>query len=831
MLNKQIKSLLLPTAIAVLAGCGSDTNDASNNIAPVLTQSELEVAHSSVYENANKPGQIEWDFTFQESDDVFTQPNGEVTDYYVIDLLQGVEDPDGDYLSVEDINFIWVGADCSNFTARQNYPEVCDPILAHFGLTKEDSTTWEQDQEIKKYQNLPLVTDPIYGFELHETSLKVTPSKFAPVLDTDQTAELAMVYYVSDGKEQIERRIKVEVVGENRAPIFLHQNEFGEPILDENLEEQPVEDKYTKLSLSEKSSPVKVNLLYGIYDRDVADVKALEAEIGDLANTYDDAHYKPELITVHSFTKPAGLIEGTATQVSGGYREGVGQYKYEFVFDPSPYKDDLARGETKELVFNYIVTDGVNDVPRSFTFTIVGANEKNEPLFDDADFVKTVSNVENTLAVDLAEGAYDLDGDVMSVVDFAPAAGSEDQYGIDTSEVLTTRRIMVEPYAFTNLKPGDTQSFVYTYKLTDGELTSVERKFTIEIVGGQSNLFALGTNSDPGLEQGSLAAGPFAWQWSPTGEDKLEVNAGAARTGSYGLEAKEDNVFIRLNSTGFKEGTFSKNDRAYLNYWVTSNNWQTVRVTLNQDYDYDKKFNLTDIPDNGGKPGQWIEHTMDLVDLDEKVYGDNAKFDFTFQTNARKLDDFSLIKYNYAPVRDLIPEGDFSDGIDGGWKATGTATLEVSEEANRVQGTDDVQYGLKVTGGASGGEITLDTSVFPQGKFKSGVRYIAQLDLKHPTFVDKSSGGAGPQPIYVRVRADNGTMSQKMVYAKKSATAWNTYYIHINNQADSEYFFGKLNTDVNYDWLSASGTTFSIAIPANHTYLIDNIRFFPVPQY
>jgi hypothetical protein len=826
------KNLLVPAMITVLSACGSE--DTSNtipkgdNLAPVLAEAELETQYSAT--STNDAGELEWEFTFNESDGNWDDPtSNRKVDYLDLDLLQGITDPNfGDVLIVKDVTFMWQGPNCSQTTTTAlEYPEICNPILEELGLMEDDgeggrrpiNTVFEDEEDIRELQNLPVVSTPLYGFELKQDYIRVTPSLFAPILTTGQTAELGVIYKVSDGENEISRRISITVNGQDSAPQFVELDEFGEPVLDDDGNYTAVD--VTSASTSEKGNVVVVNLLEGIFDQDVYDANQRQSEVGDLAAIYNlgvRSDFTTEMMSVHSFTPPAGVLDGTWSVIPE-FREGVGIVSYNLILDPSTYADILAKGDEQLLTFGYTVSDGNNDVERTFDFTIKGANEFNEPSFDEANVTKVVLTNDTPQVVSLLEGVSDPEGDKMTLVDLV--ATGTDEYGITTTELAETGRILLDPYFFTYLKQDEVKDFTYTYKVSDGSLVSEERVYTLRITGANANLANRGENSDPGFEK-SLADGPYTWQWSPSGVDFLTVDETAAHSGATGANSAENSMFIRINKPAFQQGAILEGDSFYFNFFAKQEAaWGSVNAIFNEE----GVWNNVAFEKSTGNLGSndWVEHTVTMIDAPE-FFTEQATFDVTLISQKGFIDDVSLVKYKYYQSHRLVPESSFNLPVTGGWQVSGDATLEVLEEANRNQGTVDVQYGLKVTGGTEVTELYLDSSVLPQGAVKKGMRYMVSFDLKDEGFVSGS-----PAALNVMFKEEGGTnISRRLTFAEQT-TAWEHYDLHITTDSNGNDFRGPVNTNVNFDWESVA-TRFAIQIPAGKTFHIDNIHVHPVPQ-
>ncbi|MCF2950260.1 hypothetical protein L0668_19285 [Paraglaciecola aquimarina] len=841
------KNLLVPAVMTALYGCGGGTDNEivkiENKTAPMLDTSVLVVegyTDAAAYANGdikwmtstydNDDGKLEWEYRFKESAGSFPSNdsrNPEPVAHVEIDLLTGISDADnGSALSVENVQFLWEGPNCSDTLGNApDYPEICDPILEALDLFDAEGniidTTFEQEEEIRELQNLPVTNELIYGLELKETSIMVNPSKFAPILRTGQTSQIHLIYKVTDGESSIDRRIKIVIDGEDTAPVFIELNEDGEPILDDDTgERKPFEIK--PIVLSEKDEPIKINIAEGIYDQDIEDIEILKGEVGDLTEIYRSQDYTVERLDVLGVTAPEGTPPGVynPTNDTTKWTEERGIVEYMVEIDPAPYADALNRGDSVDLEFTYQVSDDNNTTDRSFIVTIKGADVVNPPEFTEAVLDKPMGTNAAITTFDLKEGAFDLDGDNMQVIDFVAADGSTG-YGIDLSNPNVVK---VDPYGFLDLAPGESRTLSYTYRLTDGLFTSDERTLNINVTGANHNLFHK-TNPDYNtFETGSLDGS--AWQG---GDGVASVAMEAAASGEYGLNVAADNTFMEIDVAGIEQGKIEEGDDYYISFNSKQNAaWGGVRVSFNKNGDTNDPFQIENSA-NGGT-NDWVEHSLTYVDANE-FFTKDATFDVTFRLATGTYDNFSMIKYDYQKSRDLIPDGVFTSGTAGGWAVTGDVTLAVTEEANRVQNTDDLQYGLEATAGPGGGTLYLDSNNLIQGGIKKGMRYILQFDLSNPTYSDPN--GANPSPLLARiVDEETGNWVRKGAFAKPSSTEWNTYAYHLNTQSigtDWNGNLGKYASDVDFDWENAK-VRVEINIPGGQTFEIDNIKLFPVPQ-
>ncbi|MGJ8682186.1 hypothetical protein [Paraglaciecola sp.] len=843
------KNLLVPAVMTALYGCGGGTdNDITvieNNIAPVLDTSALLIDGmssaadyadgsinymTSTYDNAD--GNMEWEFRFKESADKFPNPdtsNSEDVDFFEIDLLTGITDADnGSSLQVKDVRFVWEGPDCSSTIAiAPEYPEICEPILNELGLIDADgeivNTTSVQEQDIRELQNLAATNEVIYGFQLKQTQLVVTPSEFAPILVNGQYSLLHIIYKVTDGKTTLDRRLKVVIDGEDAAPAFYQRFINSDEIVLHPDTGEPLLQPEPSREISEKSAPIRIDIAAGIYDQDIVDIEELKDEVGDLTNIYRAQDYTAERLEIIGITAPEGTPEGVFNNAKSTIKwsEEQGVVEYNVEIDPSPYADLLERGDSVNLEFTFQVSDGTNFVDRSFFVDILGADIVNPPEFKEAVLEQTMSTSAFTTSFDLKAGAIDLDGDNMQVVDFVAADGSAG-YGVDLSN---PNIVKVDPYGFLDLAPGEEQVLSYAYKLTDGALTSEERTLNITLTGGTHNLMHSDMPEANGFESGTLDG----TSWTG-GDGALSVAAEAAYSGEYGLNNSADGTFMFLGEDGINQGKIEEGDEYYINFFAKQTNaWGSSRVTFNQNGDQSSVFQVEESPNNG--TSNWMEHTLTYVNADEFFQPDST-FGLSFRLGVGTYDDFSLVKFQYKRELELIPDGLFSTGTSGGWQVSGDATLAVTEEANQVQNTEDLQYGLEVSGGANGGTLYLDSSQLVQGGVKTGMRYIVKLALRNPTYVNNpDTPSADPSALLIRiVDEETGNWVRKAGFAEPIETAFNEYYYHLNTVSTGTDWNGSpYASDVNFDWTNAK-VRLEINIPANQTFQIDNILMFPVPQ-
>ncbi len=832
----KIRSILIPSMLIALAGCGGSNNDSSsgsnkaNNRAPTLSVEMLETERSTSRVVAEV---VQWEVSFTEDESSFPAPQdapGDFVDYYDIDLLFGITDPDGDVLGIKDVTFIWSGPDCANtLVDAVNFPDVCEAILTELGFTAGEVVNSDEARQIRELQNKPVVDQPLYGFEVLASSLRVTPRNFAPILVTGETAEFGIEYVVTDGVSEIKRRVMAIVNGVDAAPVFIGTNNDGSPKLDDNGNQIPIEAP--TLLASEKTSTLVVDMVEGLFDQDIFDVASRQREIGDLSEFYNVGNvYQPENLNIANFTvmAPAGVTvpDGFASFIRRVDPVTGIMSSADLVLQPSVFVDSLSAGDVVDLTISFDVTDGTNDVNRQISMTVLGADLENAPIFFD-DLDETVNSTGEFTRINLLEGAIELDSDSMSVVGLMPVDGTEEEYGISQAGNF----ISVEPYFFTYLNPGETKTFSYTYMITDGSLDSEERRIDITLQGTSGNLAARGGEADPGFESGDLNNSPWRFEGGNGSAANLNIIDSDSHTGTYSLQASEEGVIATLTTAGIQQNQIDENDLFYVSYFakIVDRPWSNMAVLLNRGDNYvqnDPILNLS-LPALG-IANQWAERigTVRAPDYFDPASSETFSMSFVLPNNAQ-IDDLAVVKYERNLARMLISGGEFTNPSTQGWSMTGGASIEATLDANRAVNPNGADYGLSIVNDTGALQtLQLDPSFFPQGSIKKGMRYIFQFDMRTPSY----TAATGAIPINFGIYEVGGTaVTRRVEFAERSPTQWTTYYIHIDTSSDGYFFGGRLNADVDFDWESVTVQP-RLEVRAGDELQIDNVLMYPVPR-
>ncbi|MER2493785.1 hypothetical protein [Catenovulum sediminis] len=831
-MNIKYKHLILPAAVAALFGCGGSNSNSDNmgsgtGDAPIFDASifsaDGEIGEFvEVFDPSTNSNVMQLQYIFNESD---TFDGGSKT--YDIDLLKGFSDPEGDALRVTNLQFVWDGPDCSDtIVAAVNYLEYCAPFLTEAGFEIGESITFQEREEVRRIQGFPRTNELLYGFDLKQTVLRVTPSEFIPVLFQDEVSVVNISFDVTDGTSSVEHRLLAKVVGENSEPRFIQLDAQGNPLIVSG-EEQPVEPHNQRVS--EKGANVSVNLLAGIYDADVQYNRTFTRQVGDLDSYYqykNTNQYRVEKIGVNinladgftcSGVDCTGLPSFASTQrvedpITGDLSE------FNLVFNPSVFADSLAKGEEATITYTFNVTDGNanNTVERTATFVVLGANEFNEPEFT-GPLEKTVLASDDIVTFDLFEGIIDLDGDDLSI-DSVTIPAESDVFGISVNQ--ETGEVRVDPYAFLYLDDGETETFTLSYIVSDGLLVSESRDFNLTVKASEANLLADGT-----FESGVLDNG-----WTSVTPEGITVSEFGAYSGDMGASVAIDNSVLRLNSNGISQGKIEENDRFFItwqseNAGTTAGVWANITATVKSPQSAGNTNLLPAYFSAMRGTLNQVLHTADFV-ADEDFTVD-SNIELTFQTREGiTYDDVRMITYDYVQARNLINGADnnFNDGTAPNWNVNvATASATVTEEANRFDVDGQTLYGLSVSTGADWAALQLQPEGIKQGTFKSGIRYVVEFDFQN-------TGGPDNLTLTLIDEDSGNTLKSPKNFISQQSTLWQSMKFHFVTDTDSEFFAGAIASDPSFDWSTAENVRLEIALPPNTAFNIDNVRMYPVPD-
>lgn len=828
-MNIKFKHLFLSAVMAAMYGCGgsdSGTTSSGSGSAPVFDASVFEAGgeigrYVEAFDPSTSANVMQLQYNFSESD---TFDGGDKT--FDINLLKGFSDPEGDLLRIINFQFVWDGPDCSDaLVAAANYPDFCEPFLTEAGFQIGDNLLFAEREEVRKIQQFPRSNEILYGFDLNQTVLSVNPSEFIPVLFEDEVSVVNFSYEVTDGTNSVRHRVIAKVIGENSAPRFIALDDQGNPLIVSG-EEQVVAPHSERVS--EKSDSVTVDLLAGIYDADVNYNTTFAREVGDLDSYYqvkNTNQYRLERIGVNINTGNGFTCSGVdCTDIpSFGSTQRVEDpitgdlIGFNLTFNPSVFTELLVKGEEATITYTFNVTDGNGDnsVERTASFVVLGADEFNEPLFSEA-LAKTVLAHDDIITFDLFEGVIDLDGDPMSISSITIPVES-DVSGIIVNQ--ETGEVRVDPYAFLYLDDGEEETFTLSYEVSDGLLVSATRDFNLTVKASQANLIADGT-----FESGVLDNG-----WRSVTPDGISVSELGAYTGDFGTSFAIDNSVLRLDLAGISQGKIEEGDRFYVTYQSentgTAGLWLNITTTIKSPQSAGNANLLPPFFSTMRGVRSQVLHTVDFV-ADEDFTAD-SNLELILQSRLGvTIDDVRLATYDYVPARNLIngANSSFNDGTAPNWGMNvDSASVTITEEANREPVGDQALYGLSVASGADWAALQLMPEGINQGTFKSGIRYVAEFDFRN-------TGG----PAALELKLIDGTSGNVITSPKNnlatSETLWQSLKFHFVTDTDSTYSAGPIATDPTFDWSLADDVRLEIIVPPDATFDIDNVRIYPVPE-
>ena len=203
----------------------------------------------------------------------------------------------------------------------------------------------------------------------------------------------------------------------------------------------------------------------------------------DLADT--DAPRSIDLLAGAS--DPDGNALGVANLVLlSGDTAGVTVSGSTVTVDATAYQR-LATGETETVSYGYEIADGEGGVTaRTLTVTIEGTNQA--PTVP-GDLQRTLNQLDAAVAVLVAEGATDAEGDAISAGGLRLVSGPE-AYVRLVDGVLT-----LDPALLPVLAPGESVTVTYAVDITDGE-AAAERRISFTVTGEAGTVVRESTGPD-----------------------------------------------------------------------------------------------------------------------------------------------------------------------------------------------------------------------------------------------------------------------------------------------------------------------------------------------
>lgn len=250
-----------------------------------------------------------------------------------------------------------------------------------------------------------------------------------------------------------------------------------------------------------------------------------------------------------------GLTLHSATVVSGG--GSVAVVSGQIAFDPDSDFDDLAEGDSRTVVVEYVVEDaeGLTATAR-LTITVTGSNDAPIAVLD------TVATYRDTsVAIDALANDSDIDGGTLSLQSVSASDGKG-------SASIVDGKILFDPGSdFDGLAAGESEVVSLSYEVSDGQggvsvgtvEVTVDGQATTPVdvdiadVAGFDSAAGRGLDGVAGVSQGQRQNGT-------DGENGSDGEAGGAATatvdgGSYDGGASDDSFALASSATGQTGGS------------------------------------------------------------------------------------------------------------------------------------------------------------------------------------------------------------------------------------------------------------------------------------
>nr|WP_314443622.1 Ig-like domain-containing protein [uncultured Sphingomonas sp.] len=351
-----------------------------------------------------------------------------------------------------------------------------------------------------------------------------------------------------------------------------------------------------------------------------------------------------------------------------------------YSFDPSDAAyDDLAAGETREVVATYTVSDGNGGTDSAtLTITVTGTADGPVAVPDTAEAEEDGAIVTGSLAAndDLADAVdpvvYELEEPVAGLT-----VNADGTFSFDPSNA-----------AYDALAEGETQTVIANYTVTDADGVTSTSTLTITVTGTNDAPIAV-ADVDAGVEGDGILTGSVA-------DNDSDADDGAELTYTLdepvaGLTLNEDGTYsFDLNDPAYNDLAVGEEREVVATYTVsdgeggTSTSTLTITVTGSNDAPVAVDDTDTAVEDGAIVTGSVAANDSDpdtsdelTYSLDEPVAGLtlNADGSYSFDPTDAAYDDIAD-----GETRTVVATYTVSDGNGG----TDTATLTIT-----VTGTND----------------------------------------------------------------------------------------------------------------------------------------------
>ncbi|WP_017446590.1 hypothetical protein [Gayadomonas joobiniege] len=361
------------------------------------------------------------------------------------------------------------------------------------GAKSGDGVAVDLDGNTLSVSDVEVVADDATGIELGDLKVGVRPQLLKDQLDTGDTRTVTINYKVTDGSNEVDRSMIINIEGVDYAP--------------------EVQGDLTA-NFTKDSASAEVDLLASASDAD--------GEVLTVANLVADAN--------NPFELPVTVTDGILT------------------VDIVSVKDQIPDGSKLTFNYTYDVKDHNHNIARALSINILGVKDvAGAPLFAEYFLTAEVNETDNATTYDLIQGAVDREGDVIVVKDLKLDGSNELPFAAE----LKGTDLKFYPTAYlTEIQAGKSKTLEFSYKVADenGNESDGERTLTIKVNGVESNLVAL-SGAKPGFEGLAEGAMTTSSGWSKFGWENTTqpmVSKASAHSGENGIYL-DKGVGLNLN--------------------------------------------------------------------------------------------------------------------------------------------------------------------------------------------------------------------------------------------------------------------------------------------
>ncbi len=485
-----------------------------------------------------------------------------------LDLLAGATDVDSETLSITNI----------------------DGIPANSGLTL-DGATLTLDPSAGEYEALSQgetltitvtydITDGTGGSTSQTATLTVTGTNDAPSVN----AALGLSASEDDAATALDLLAGATDV-DNGAVLSVQNVQglvSGLSFDGTTLTVDPTDSAFQSLALGET---LELTISYDIADEFGATVS--QSALVSLTGTNDAptlaaalvaaANEDEALVSLDLLSGASDVDAGSVLSIENisALTAGVSLDGTTLILDPSDASfQALALDETQDITVTYDVVDETGAATaQTATFTVTGTNDA--PTASAEISAGAIVNT-GSLTLDLLDGATDIDGDALSVINI-----SELPNGVSLSG--STLTVDTSDTAFGDLSDGETAVVIVTYSVSDGQGGAIPRTATLTVTGSNSApIVSAAVTADVTEDSGSQAIDLLAGTMDADGDTLSVLNLSALPAGVT-LDGGST-LNIDTNADVFQSLAAGETQVITLTYDITDNSSapvsQTATITL-----------------------------------------------------------------------------------------------------------------------------------------------------------------------------------------------------------------------------------------------------------